>query len=142
MGLGCESVGNDRCSSQENVALKWVVDGQVLLRDRIIHVSLERRRDSALRQNLRVVILDPYPVRPFEGEGTKKTDKIEREGVNDLGLLHWHSFLARQQSKNDEDAQSRWRQVGLGTHFGVSSYKLVHVQSGAENAVYFNRRHY
>ena len=114
------------------------------LRCRIVNVNLAKHRDLALRQNLRAAILERYPVRPLEGEGTKKSDKIEQEGVwlKDSGLLDWHLFLTRQQSKNDEDRRA---QVGLGTPFGVSTYKLGRCSeksgSRAESRTYFNRLH-
>ncbi|CAL8330866.1 unnamed protein product [Lota lota] len=90
----------------------------------MVGVNLERLGDLDPRQNLRAVILDRYSLGPLEGEGTKNSDKIEREGegLKDHGLLHWHGFLARQQSKNDDITASGWRPEGAvpqnwPTHF-------------------------
>ncbi|KAJ3614924.1 hypothetical protein NHX12_018493 [Muraenolepis orangiensis] len=79
----------------------------------MVQDNLERIGVLDPRQNLRPAVLNQYPLRPWEGEWTKDSDKIEPEGkeLKDPGSLHWQGFLVRQQSKNENDTASPERVV-------------------------------
>lgn len=75
----------------------------------------ERIETLGTRHNLRAAILKKYPLEASEvTEVTENSEKIEGEDAerNDPRLHHWRVFLARQQSKQDDDTESLSR-VGL-----------------------------